>query len=601
MPAYRAPLRDIDFVLNELLDSDSHYAGLRGCEPLEPESRTAVVRAAASFAEQIVAPLFRTGDEQGCRFQGGSVTTPDGYKEAFRKYGEAGWQALTAPAADGGQGLPSSLGMIVNEMIGAGSWAWSMYPGLALAPVSCLLSAGSDDQKSKYLPKLLTGQWAGTMCLTEAHCGTDVGLIRTKATRHSDGGYRISGTKIFVSGGEHDLCDNIIHTILARVEGAPEGTKGVSLFLVPKFLVNDDGTLGRRNDIECSSIEQKMGLKGSATCVMNFDAAEGVLLGTENHGLEPMFKLMNTARLGTALQGLAMGEISFQGAVAYARERLQMRSLTGIKNPGGEADPIIVHPDVRRMLMTQKAFVEGQRAFIYWLSQQIDLSRHGDSEDSCKQASELLELLTPIAKAFCTETAQEVTNLGLQVFGGHGYIAENGMEQIVRDGRICTVYEGTTGIQALDLIGRKVLATGGHLLRNVTALIREYCDRAAANPLLVEFIEPLTALNSEWESLTDEISEKAMSNLDELGAASVDYAMFSGYVMLAYMWAQMAEVTIARIDHGDGSDAGAFYAAKLSTARFYYRRILPRTTAHAVAARSGAADMMELDEDGFAF
>jgi alkylation response protein AidB-like acyl-CoA dehydrogenase len=586
--------------LNELLDSDSHYASLTDCAPVDADLRAAVIRGAASFAEDVVAPLSRSGDEQGCRFENGAVTTPDGYKEAFRQYGDGGWQALTAPAEEGGQGLPPSLGMVVNEMIGAGCWAWSMYPGLAQAPMSCLLSAGTPEQKATYLPKLLAGDWAGTMCLTEAHCGTDVGLIRTKAVKQEDGSYRITGSKIFVSGGEHDLCDNVIHSLLARVEGAPEGTQGISLFIVPKFLVNDDGTLGRRNDIECSSIEKKMGLKGSATCVMNFDNAEGFLLGTENRGLEPMFKLMNTARLGTALQGLAMGEASSQNALAYARERLQMRSLTGPKNPEGEADPIIVHPDVRRMLMTQKAFVEGARAFIYWLSQAIDRSRHGADEDTRKRASRLLELLTPVAKAFCTETSQEVTNLGLQVFGGHGYISENGVEQIVRDGRISTVYEGTTGIQALDLIGRKVLATGGELLRNVTGLIRDHCESKSGAEPLAEFVGPLNSANEEWEALTNEISEKAMANLDELGAASVDYVMFSGYVMLAYMWTRIAEVALERLASGSEEDA-AFYRAKLTTARFYFRRVLPRTTAHAAAARSGAADVMELDEEAFAF
>lgn len=600
MPSYRAPLRDIDFVLNELLDSDAHYAALTDCTPVDADLRTAVIRGAASFAEDVVAPLSRNGDEQGCRFEGGAVTTPDGYKEAFRQYGDGGWQALTAPAEDGGQGLPPSLGMTVNEMIGAGCWAWSMYPGLAQAPMSCLLNAGTPEQKATYLPKLLAGDWAGTMCLTEAHCGTDVGLIRTKAVKQDDGSYRISGSKIFVSGGEHDICDNIIHSLLARVEGAPEGTQGISLFIVPKFLVNDDGSLGRKNDIECSSIEKKMGLKGSATCVMNFDNATGFLLGTENRGLEPMFKLMNTARLGTALQGLAMGEASSQNALAYARERLQMRSLTGPKNPEGEADPIIVHPDVRRMLMTQKAFVEGMRAFIYWLSQAIDRSHHGEDEETRNRAARLLELLTPVAKAFCTETSQEVTNLGLQVFGGHGYISENGVEQIVRDGRISTVYEGTTGIQALDLIGRKVLATGGELLRNVTGLVREHCESRKDAESLAEFVGPLTAANDKWDALTNEISEKALGNLDELGAASVDYAMFSGYVMLAYMWTRIAETALDRLASCPEEDA-PFYRAKLSTARFFFRRILPRTAAHAAAARSGAADVMELDEEAFAF
>lgn len=600
MPSYRAPLRDIDFVLNELLDSASHYSSLRDCEAVDPDLLDAILKNAATFAEDVVAPLFRSGDEEGCTFQDGKVTTPSGYKEAFRLYGQGGWQSLTVPAEDGGQGLPPSLGMVVNEMVGSGTWAWSMYPGLALAPVSCLLNAGTDAQKAQYLPPLLAGDWAGTMCLTEPHCGSDVGLLRTKAVKQADGTYKISGTKIFVSGGEQDLTENIIHSILARVEGAPEGTKGVSLFLAPKFLINDDGSLGERNAIVCSSIEKKMGLKGSATCVMNFEGATGYLLGEENRGLEPMFKLMNTARLGTATQGLAMGEVSFQNALVYARERLQMRSLTGVKNPDGEADPIIVHPDVRRMLMTQKALNEGNRALIYWLAQVVDRSRHGADEQTVKQAEALLELLTPIAKAFCTESGQEVTSLGLQTFGGHGYIRENGMEQLVRDGRIATVYEGTTGIQALDLIGRKVLATGGQLQKNVSALIAEFCNDNANGAAGDEFTQPLTELVARWDELTDQISERAMTNLDELGAASVDYAMFSGYLMLAYQWARMAEVAAKQIAANGAQDSSSeFYETKLATARFYYRRILPRTLGHAAAALTGADSVMSLSESAF--
>ena len=605
MPPYHAPLRDIRFVLTELLKSERHYARLEGCEPLPPELLDAVTGAAAMFAEQVVAPLARVGDEQGCRFDDGSVSTPGGFKEAFRLYGEGGWQALTTPVADGGQGLPPSLGMVVTEMVGSGSWAWSMYPGLAQAPVNCLLSAGTPEQKSTYLPHLLSGKWAGTMCLTEAHCGSDVGLLRTKAVKNDDGTYAISGTKIFVSGGEQDITDNIIHSVLARVEGAPAGTKGLSLFIVPKVLVGADGSPGARNAVHCTAIEHKMGLRGSATCVMSFENATGFLLGEENHGLDPMFKLMNTARLGTALQGLSMGELALQGALAYARERLAMRSLTGAKNPDGEADPIIVHPDVRRMLLTQKAFVEGHRALIYWLAQLVDLSRHG-SEDEKKSSEELLELLTPIAKAFCTETGQEVTNLGIQVFGGHGYITDNGMEQIVRDGRISTVYEGTTGIQALDLIGRKVLATGGHLLRNMTSLIRDYCEQTGNgdDQAMSEFLEPLAEANERWQELTDAISEKAMGNLDELGAASVDYAMFSGYVVLAYLWARTARVATTALAAADASapatvNSQEFYEAKLATARFYFRRILPRVEAHAAAALSGSETVMSLGDDAF--
>ena len=416
MPDYRAPLREIDYLLRDVFDAEAHYAALEGGEPVSLELVDTIVRAAAEFAEQEIAPLFRTSDEQGCRFENGRVVTPDGFAAAFRAYAEGGWQSLTAPVEVGGQGLPNSLGFLVSELVGSACWAWSMYPGLALAPVTCILAAGSDAQKETYLPKLLSGEWAGTMCLTEAHCGSDVGLLRTRAVPTGDGRYRITGTKIFVSGGEQDITDNIVHSILARVEGAPAGTRGVSLFIVPKVRVHEDGTLGEPNGVSCSAVEHKMGLKGSATCVMNFEQAEATLVGEEGRGLEVMFGLMNTARLGTALQGLAAGQLAHQWAVAYAREREQMRSLTGPKNPEGEADPIIVHPDVRRMLLTQKALVEGSRALITWLGQLVDRTVYGN-EASAKEASDLLELLTPVAKAFCTEVSQEVTGLGMQVLG----------------------------------------------------------------------------------------------------------------------------------------------------------------------------------------
>ncbi|MGJ8685877.1 MAG: acyl-CoA dehydrogenase C-terminal domain-containing protein [Spongiibacteraceae bacterium] len=593
MTDYKAPLRDIDFVLKEFLNSEQHYAGLQGCEELNGELMDAIINEGAKFAENVISPIAANADEQGCKFEGGKVTTPDGYKEAFKQWGEGGWQALSIGAEDGGQGLPGSLGSVISEMVGAPSWAFTMYSGLALAPVTCLINGGSEAQKQRYLPKLLSGEWAGAMCLTEAHCGSDVGLLRTKATKNDDGTYTLQGSKIFISGGEQDITDNIIHAILARVEGAPEGTKGISLFIAPKNWVNEDGSMGEYNNISCGSIEKKMGLKASATCVMNYDGARAVLLGEENRGLEVMFKLMNNARLGTALQGLAMGEISYQGASTYARERLQMRSLTGPKNPDGPADPIIVHPDVRRMLLTQKAFVEGQRAFIYWLAQQVDLTKHG-SEEQQASANQLLELLTPIAKAFCTETSQEVTYLGVQVFGGHGYISENGMERIARDNRISTVYEGTTGIQSLDLLGRKVMGSGGTVLRNFTKIIHKYCESHSDNAAMAEFVEPLSALNKEWGDVTMKVGEKAMENADEVGAASVDYLMYSGYIAFAYIWAQMAEVAQRQLDAGVDDP---LYRGKVKTARFYFQRLLPRAATHKAAMLAGAASVMDISED----
>lgn len=595
MPDYKAPLRDIEFVMREVLDSDQHYAGLTGCEELTPDLMDAIVGEGAKFAENVVHPLLRSGDEQGCSLDDGKVTTPDGFKEAFKQWGEGGWQALGIPAAEGGQGLPGSLGMVVNEMVGSCNWAWSMYGGLALAPVSCLINGGTEEQKKRYLPKILTGEWAGAMCLTEAHCGSDVGLLRTKAVDNGDGTYTLSGTKIFISGGEQDMTDNIIHAILARVEGAPDGTKGVSLFIAPKNWVEEDGSMGEFNNISCGSIEKKMGLKGSATCVMNYDGARAVMLGEENRGLEVMFKLMNTARLGTAMQGLAMSEAAFQGAVTYAKERLQMRSLTGPKNADGPADPIIVHPDVRRMLMTQKALTEGSRALVYWLAHLVDHERYGSDEQK-EQAEGLLGLLTPIAKAFCTEASQEVTNLGVQVFGGHGFISDNGMEQIVRDGRISTIYEGTTGIQALDLIGRKVMGSGGAMLRNFTKVMHKFCESNADSAELQEFIAPLQELNKEWGEVTMQVGEKAMENADEVGAASVDFLMYSGYIIFGYLWAKMASVAQQKI--AEGSD-DPMYTAKIKTARFYFQRILPRTMTHRAAMLSGAANMMDMAEDEF--
>ncbi len=597
MPVYQAPLRDIHFVLKDLLNAPAHYHSLSACEPLTEELMDAVIAEGAKFAEQVVSPIAEAGDSQGCRFDKGAVTTPEGYKEAFKQWAEGGWQSLAVPVAEGGQGLPSSLGTVIGEMVGAPSWAFSMYTGLALAPVTCLLNGGSEELKRRYLPKLLSGEWAGTMCLTEAHCGSDVGLLRTKATPNGDGTYTLHGSKIFISGGEQDITENIVHAILARVEGAPEGTKGVSLFIAPKYWVEDDGSMGEFNHIHCGAIEKKMGLKASATCVMNYDGARAVLLGEENRGLEVMFKLMNTARLGTALQGLAMSEIAYQGAVDYAHERLQMRSLTGVKKPEAAADPIIVHPDVRRMLLTQKALVEGQRAMIYWLAQQVDQASFGTDETKAN-AEQLLELLTPVAKAFCTETAQESVYLAMQVFGGHGYIAEHGMERIARDNRISTVYEGTTGIQSLDLLGRKVMGSGGKVLSHFTKQIHKFCKAREGDLDMAEFIAPLAALNQEWGELTMAVGEKAMSNADEVGAASVDYLMFSGYVTFAYLWAQMAEVAQSKL--AAGSD-DLLYTSKIKTARFFFQRLLPRAAAHKAAALAGADCVMDIAEGEFRF
>lgn len=598
MPEYTAPLRDMRFVLHELLNVDEHYQQL-GLEDVNAELIDAFLEEGARFSSNELAPLNRSGDEEGCTFNNGDVITPTGFKEAYQKYVEGGWPSLGGDVNYGGQGLPSTAGIAIAEMTGTANWSWSMYPGLSDGAVATIEEHGTDEQKETYLPKLISGEWTGTMCLTEAHCGSDLGLLKSRAVPQDDGSYKISGTKIFISAGEHDMADNIIHIVLARLPGAPEGTRGISLFIVPKFKVNADGSLGERNGVTCGSIEEKMGISGSATCVMNFDDAEGYLIGPENRGLNSMFTFMNFARLGTAIQGVAHAQKGFEGGLRYARERLAMRALSGAKNPEGPADPIIVHPDVRRMLLTAKAFAEGGRALVYYTSQLGDIVQKSEDEDKRKEADELMALLTPIAKAFLTEAGLEAANHGVQIYGGHGYIREWGMEQNVRDARISTLYEGTTGIQALDLLGRKVLQTQGAALRNWTKVIHKFCEANADNKAIAEFVEPLTAYNKEWGEFTTAVGMQAMQNIDNVGAASVDYLMYSGYVTLAYFWAAMAAVAQQKLDEGTTEEG--FYKAKIATARFYFKRILPRTAGHKGAAEGGLDCLMEIDEEHFAF
>lgn len=600
MPAYKAPLKDIDFVMNQVLNFEQHYASLPGGEEATPDLVNAILVEAAKFAEEVLSPINQTGDRQGCtRHEDGSVTTPDGFKEAYQQYVAGGWPSLAHDVEFGGQGLPESLGSVISEMIGGANWSWGMYPGLSHGCMNTLTSHGSQQQKQAYLPKLISGEWTGTMCLTESQAGTDLGLLRTKAEPNVDGSYNISGTKIFISSGEHDMADNIVHIVLARLPGAPEGTKGISLFIVPKFNIDEHGNVTDRNAVTCGSLEHKMGIHGNSTCVMNFDNAKGFLIGQENRGLNCMFTFMNTARIGTAIQGLTAAESSFQGALAYARDRLQMRSLSGVKQPDSVADPIIVHPDVRRMLLTQKAFAEGNRAMLYFGAQQNDIAHMSEDLEQRKQAEDLLSFLTPIMKAFMTETGFEAANHGVQVFGGHGFIAEWGMEQIVRDTRISMLYEGTTGIQALDLLGRKVLMSQGELLKNFTKIVHRFIKAQASNEAMQEFTAPLARLNQEWGELTIEVGMKAMQNQDEVGAASVDYLMYSGYVSLAYFWAKMADVAQRQLAEGDGD--AAFYQAKIDTARFYFQRILPRTLSHAAMIKAGNDSLAAIKEQHFAF
>ena len=598
MPDYKAPLRDIKFVMTELLDSEQHYANLEGAEDATPDMVDAIIAEGAKFCEQVLSPLNQVGDREGCTWSEDGVKTPTGFKEAYQQYVEGGWPSMTADPNYGGQGLPSSLGIVMSEMVGTCNWSFGMYPGLSHGATNTIEAHGTEEQKQTYLTKLISGEWTGTMCLTEPHCGSDLGTLRTKAEPNADGTYAITGTKIFISAGEHDMAENIVHIVLARLPGAPEGTKGISLFIVPKNLPNEDGSSGDRNAVSCGSIEHKMGIHGNATCVMNFDGAKGWLIGPENKGLNCMFTFMNTARIGTAIQGLGAAELGFQGSLTYAKDRLAMRSLSGPKNPEGIADPIIVHPDVRRMLLTQKVVAEGARALIYRTAQQADIVHSGKTEEERKAADEALGFLTPIAKAFLTEIGYEAANLGMQVFGGHGFISEWGMEQNVRDARIGMIYEGTTGIQALDLLGRKVLMTQGESLKGFTKQVHVFCKENADNEQLKEFLEPLAALNKEWGDLTMKVGMTAMKNREEVGSASVDYLMYSGYAVFAYLWARMAKVALDKM--ADGTSEEMFYTAKVQTARFYFKRMLPRAKAHAESMLAGADTLMDMPEEAFA-
>ncbi len=599
MPQYKAPLRDIQFVMHELLNAEQHYDKIPAYAGTNRELIDGIIEAAADFCENELSPINHSGDQEGCHYDDGVVTTPKGFKEAYKKYIELGYPSLSVSVDDGGQGLAGSIGNAISELVGTANWSWGMYPGLSHGAIRTIEHHGNDQQKEVYLAKLVSGEWTGTMCLTESHAGSDLGIIRTKAEPNEDGSYAISGEKIFISAGEHDMAENIVHIVLARLPGAPKGTKGISLFIVPKFNVAADGSIAERNTVRCASIEHKMGIHGNATCVMNFDGAKGYLIGPENRGLNCMFTFMNVARIGTAIQGLAAAEGSFQGALAYARDRLAMRSLSGPKCPEKEADPIIVHPAVRNMLLTQKAFAEGGRALVYFLSQFADIVEAGETDEEKKYADNILSLLTPIAKAFLTEAGYEAANHGVQVFGGHGFIAEHGMEQIVRDTRIACLYEGTTEIQAIDLLGRKVLQTQGALLKDFTKLIHKFCEANKDNAAMAEFIEPLSALNKEWGDITMKIGMKAMQNPEEVGAAAVDYMYFSGYVTLAYLWARMALVAQEQLA-GDTTETD-FYNAKVTTARFYFKKLLPRTRSHVDVIETGVESLMSLHADHFAF
>ncbi len=600
MADFKVPLRDMQFSLREVFNYTSRCAELGGYEEVGDDLLGAILEEAAKFVEGELAPINQSGDQQGCKWDDTAVTTPDGFKEAYAAYVEGGWASLSADPEFGGQGLPPSMATLLSEMAGTANWAWAMYPGLSHGAHATITAHGSEEQKAQYLGKLTTGEWTGTMCLTESHCGTDLGMLRTRAEANDDGSYAIHGTKIFISAGEHDMTDNIVHIVLARLPDAPPGTKGISLFIVPKMIPDASGEAGERNGVSCGSIEHKMGIHGNATAVLNFDGAKGWLIGPPNRGLNCMFTFMNAARLGTALQGLAHAEFGFQKSLDYARERLQMRSLSGRKNPDKPADPIIVHPDVRRMLLTQKAFAEGGRLFVHSLAMDVDVMESDASDEWKGKADARLALLTPIAKAFLTETGFESANLGMQIFGGHGFIQEWGMEQNVRDCRISMLYEGTTGIQALDLLGRKVVGSQGGLLRPFLAEVAEFCGKHEDNRLMANSVAALRTHCEEWEQITTDITMRAMSDADEVGAASVDYLMYSGYVVLAYFWAQAQATALDALAKDDCSEPD-FYRAKLSTCDYYFDKLLPRTRSLVATMESGADSLMALDADHFSF
>ncbi|MGZ5269503.1 MAG: acyl-CoA dehydrogenase C-terminal domain-containing protein [Ramlibacter sp.] len=595
MPSYTPPLRDMQFVMHEVLKVTDEYKAMPRHADVDADTINAILEEGGKFASEVTFPLNIGGDTEGCKLDKATheVVTPTGFKEAYAKYVEGGWPALSCDPEYGGQGLPIVVNQAFYEMLNSANQAWTMYPGLSHGAYEALHAHGTEAQKKLYLPRLVSGEWTGTMCLTEPHCGTDLGLLRTRAEPQADGTYRLTGNKIFISAGEHDLAQNIVHLVLARLPDAPKGSKGISLFVVPKFNVNADGSLGSRNGIFCGGLEHKMGIHGNATAQIVLDGAVGTLVGEPNKGLQAMFVMMNAARIGVGMQSLGLTEVAYQNALAYAKDRIQMRSLSGTKAKDKPADPIIVHPDVRKMLLTAKAYAEGGRALTMFCSLLIDRELHHPDAKVRKDAEELVALLTPIVKAFITDNGHIATNACMQVFGGHGYIHEWGMEQFVRDNRINMIYEGTNTVQSLDLLGRKVLGNQGATLKKFGKLVAQLVEEEGVNEKMAEFINPIAMLGDQMTKFTTEIGFKAFQNPDEVGAAAVDYLRVAGHLVFGYFWARMAQAALRQIDAGNPDP---FYKAKLQTARFYFAKLFPETAMLMRTARAGAKVLLETDE-----
>ncbi|AWW74725.1 acyl-CoA dehydrogenase [Erythrobacter sp. KY5] len=598
MPTYTAPTRDTRFVVNEMLDLAS-YGNLPGFENATTDMIDTVVNEAGKFCSEVLAPINQAGDEHGCtRHEDGSVTTPPGFKEAYDAYVEAGWGTLAKPEEFGGQNLPHVLGFVVEEFTAAANQAFGMYPGLTNGATAAIEAAGSQEQKDTYLPKMISGEWSGTMNLTEPHCGTDLGMIRTKAEPQADGSYKITGTKIFISAGEHDLTSNIIHLVLAKTPGAPDSAKGISLFIVPKYLLDENGEPGERNGVVCGSIEKKMGIHGNSTCVLNYDEATGYMVGEENKGLAAMFVMMNAARLGVGIQGLAQAEVSYQNGVAYALDRRQGRALTGPADKDAKADPIFVHPDVRRMLMDAKVFNEGMRALCLWGALQVDLTHKAQTEEERQLADDLIGLMTPVIKGYGTDKGYDIANNMQQVYGGHGYISEWGMEQFVRDARIAMIYEGTNGVQAMDLCGRKLASKGGRAIQAFFKMLDDEISEAKGNEALAPLAEKLEKALGEQKQATMWFMQNAMANPNHLGAGAHHYMHIMGIVTLGFFWLKMAKVAQATLEAG--TEDKAFYEAKMTSASYYAERFLPDAGALRRKLEAGSDNLMALPEEAFA-